>query len=142
MYQRICCPIDGSDTAERGLDEAIRLSADQNAQLILLNVVDHSGFTSYSPLVEDLFRENREAGKRLLQTAADNARSRGIDVRSEWVEIFTGRVGTVIAETATSLKCDLIVMGTHGRRGIGRVLLGSDAIAVIGSATMPVLLVK
>lgn len=142
MYQRICCPIDGSETSRRGLDEAIRLSVDQGAQLYLLHVVDNSALTTYTPLVETLFQEGRDAGNAILAAARDAAEAQGVEAQTDLVEILAGRVGPTIAETAAALNADLIVMGTHGRRALGRLLMGSDAIAVIGNAAVPVLLVK
>ena len=142
MYKRICCPIDGSETAQRGLTEAIRLAADQGAQLCLVHVLDQGVMTTYTPLVQEVFIEIRQAGHAMLETARSLAAKQGVEAETKLVEIFTGRAGPAIAETAQTLNADLIVMGTHGRRALERLVLGSDAIAVIGTATVPVLLVK
>lgn len=142
MYKRICCPIDGSDAAGRGMAEAISLCADQKATLCLVHVVDQGAMTAYTPLVQDLFMENRQAGYSMLEAARCLAEEKGLDVEKKLIEIFFGRVGPAIAEAAQALHADLIVMGTHGRRALGRLVMGSDAIAVIGSSSMPILLVK
>lgn len=142
MYKRICCPIDGSDTAQRGLAEAIRLAADQGAQLCLVHVLDQGVMTTYTPLVQDVFIEIRRAGDGMLEAARKLAAEQGVEAETKLVEIFAGRAGPAIAEAAQALQADLIVMGTHGRRALERLVLGSDAIAVIGTATMPILLVK
>lgn len=142
MYKRICCPIDGSDTAQRGLAEAIRLAADQGAQLCLVHVLDQGVMTTYTPLVQDVFIEFRRAAHGILEEARTLAADQGLEAETQLVEIFTGRAGPAIAEAAQAMHADLIVMGTHGRRALERLMLGSDAIAVIGGATVPVLLVK
>ncbi len=141
MFQKIFCPIDGSEPSERGMKEAILLARDQRAHLAFLHVVDLSPLIMYGPIVED-FDRFREAGRELLATAVAAAQVQGVSAEIRMAEIMTGRPGETIAEEARKYGADLIVIGTHGRRGLSRALLGSDAAAVIGCSAIPLLLVK
>lgn len=142
MYKKIFCPIDGSETSDRGLKEAILLAKDQHAHLCFLHVVDLSVLIMYSPIVGGEFDTLREGGQSLLNKAVAAAQAQGLAAESRLAEIMTGSPGPTIVEEAEKYGADLIVMGTHGRRGLSRVLLGSDAATVIGQARVPVLLAK
>jgi nucleotide-binding universal stress UspA family protein len=141
MYRKIICPIDGSEPSEHGMKEAIQLAKDQNARLAFLHVVDLSPLIVYGPILAD-FDGFREAGQKLLATAVAAAQVQGVSAEVRMNEIMAGRPGEMIADEAKKYGADLIVMGTHGRRGFSRALLGSDAAAVIGSSDVPLLLVK
>lgn len=145
MYARILVPVDGSETAKRGLEEAILLSKALGSALRLVHVVDDSALAmnpeagiAAAPLVED-FAEN---GREILEEARVQASKQGAQVEVTLHENFTGRVANVIVEEAKTWRADLIVMGTHGRRGIRHAVLGSDAEAVVRASACPVLLVR
>jgi nucleotide-binding universal stress UspA family protein len=145
MYKRILVPIDGSDTARRGLQEAIALAAEQKATLRLLNVtndfpvmLDMAGVIDFERYREEL----HQYGRGLLEDAKKLATSSGLAVETELRDVAGGRVADAIVEDAKKSGCDLIVLGTHGRRGIGRALLGSDAEMVLRESPVPVLLVR
>ncbi len=145
MYHRILVPIDGSKTAAHGLHEAIRLAAEQKASLHLLHVID-----DFPMLVElsdvaaydDMIRTLRDYGEKLLSNAQALADVSGVKAETALREVTGGRVATIVLAEAKATGCDLIVMGTHGRRGISRVTLGSDAEQVVRSSPVPVLLVR
>jgi nucleotide-binding universal stress UspA family protein len=145
MYQHILVPIDTSITADCGLSEAIRLAADQKARLRLLHVVDDfpmlMGLTSLSSF-DTSMQELRETGERLLARASKLASDANVRADSVLREVTGGRVADVVVEEARNSACDLIVIGTHGRRGIKRVALGSDAELVARTSPVPVLLVR
>lgn len=145
MYERILVPIDGSDTASRGLDEAIALASRLGAELHLLYVVDArlliaevSVFAPPSQLLDDW----RAAGEKLL--AEGLARVRAASLRGDGaVRCDPGlRVCDLIVQEARQCGAGLIVMGTHGRHGLRRMALGSDAELVLRDAPVPVLLVR
>ena len=145
MYERILVPVDGSETAKRGLEEAIRLSKALNAQLRLVHIVDDSALAlnpetgiAAAPLVEDF----AEGGKEILMEARTLAVEQGIDAETVLHENFTGRVADLIVEEARKWRAQLIVMGTHASGGIRHAVLGSDAEAVLHGADVPVLLVR
>ena len=144
-YKRILVPVDGSRTSTAGLREALRLAKNQHARLRLLHVVDEmiifntpEGSINLAPLLKALDRY----GKRLLRKAEKLAFSRGIKAESELWENAGARIADVITGRAKRWRADLIVMGTHGRRGVNRMLLGSDAELVVRNAAAPVLLVR
>lgn len=148
MYKRILCPYDGSATAERGLAEAINLAREQNAQLIILNVVEEfavlqaGGFEGGGLYSGEILDSMVADGKQIAARAADLARNGGVDAESVSVVSPSSRSSECIVDEAKSRRADLIVMGTHGRRGFNRLVLGSDAEIVVRTAPAPVLLVR
>ena len=145
MYARILVPVDGSETSKRGLEEAIKLSKALGSELRLVHIVDDSALAmnpeagiAAAPLVEEF----AEGGKLILDEARALAAAQGAQVETALHENFTGRVADLIVDEAKQWRADLIVMGTHGRRGIRHVVLGSDAQAVVHAAEVPVLLLR
>jgi nucleotide-binding universal stress UspA family protein len=146
MYNIILVPIDGSVTAESAVREACALAVLCKARVRLLHVLDmttlSNGFedpnvyiTTTRPLAL------KEAEDMLARTAAMLEKS-GIAVDVEIREAMGARVADVIIERAVTNQADLIVIGTHGRRGVHRFLMGSDAEQVSRLSPVPVLLVK
>jgi len=145
MYKRILVPIDGSDTAERGLDEAIALARELKATIRLLNLTsDFVLMVEMSTAIDyDKFREGlNQFGQRLLAKASDKANTQGVATETSLHDLGGGRVADAIVEEARNSRCDLIVIGTHGRRGVSRAMLGSDAENVVRNSPVPVLLVR
>ena len=145
IYKRILVPVDGSRTSTAGLKEALRLAKNRHVRLRLLHVVDEvivfntpEGGINLASVLKALDR----GGKRLLRKAEKLAFSRGIKADSELWRSAGGRIADVIVARARRWRADLIVMGTHGRRGVNRMLLGSDAELVVRNAAAPVLLVR
>lgn len=145
MYERILVPVDGSGTSKRGLKEACRLAKEQGAKLRCLFVIDehyltanYMGFMFSSDLIDKL----RENGKEILDEASEQGRKSGVQVESVMRENAEGRVSYKILDEAKSWPADLIVMGTHGRRGLSHLALGSDAELVVRESPVPVLLVR
>jgi nucleotide-binding universal stress UspA family protein len=144
-YKRILVPVDGSSTSNAGLKEALKLAKSQHARVCLLHVVDEmivfnvpEGAVNIGPVIEELKR----GGKRVLQKAQKLAAAQGVRAESDLRESVGVRVADVITGRARRWRADLIVMGTHGRRGVNRMLLGSDAELVLRNASAPVLLVR
>jgi nucleotide-binding universal stress UspA family protein len=145
MYQRILVPLDGSDTASRGFEEAVAVARAMNSSLVLLHAVDAfpvlaemATASSYQQIEENA----RRFGEDLLVRARSTAADHGVAAETRLVEAISGRAADVIVREARDLGCDLIVMGTHGRRGFSQLMMGSDAMAVARSADVPVLLVR
>jgi nucleotide-binding universal stress UspA family protein len=145
MYQRILVPVDGSATAERGLREAITLAKGQDTRLLLLHIVD-----DYTMLIEtgsaanydEMLRGMRQYGLDVLNKSKHVVEEAGVHCETLLREVTGKRVADVIIEQAAQHNCDLIVMGTHGRRGFSRLALGSAAEGVARSSPQPVLLVR
>jgi nucleotide-binding universal stress UspA family protein len=145
MFQRILAAYDGSDVARQALQEAIKLAKDQHAQLRIVSVVD-LGPLYWTPVARFDVAEIEQAviqqTQRDLSDAAALARQMGIAPETILRRANGRRVsGEIIAE-ATSWPADLIVLGTHGRGGVERLVLGSVAEGVAREAPTPVLLVR
>ena len=152
MYKRILVAIDGSDTSDLALREAIGLAKDQNAMLRLVHAVDptpppymtteirsHAQF----PLA-DYQKALQEAGEKLLATRATTAREAGVNVDTKLITvgILGERIYDAIEEQSKEWPADLIVVGTEGRRGFQRLIIGSVAEGVVRISTKPVLLIR
>lgn len=128
-----------------GLKEAVQLAAESGARLRLVHVVDQSVLTLNPEAVSGgtvFINALSDSGKLILRNARALAERHGIKPESVMYENFTGRIAEVILADARKWRADLIVMGTHGRRGLSHVLLGSDAETVVRSSPVPVLLVR
>ena len=145
MYKRILVAIDGSETSNVGLRHAIQLAKEHHAQLRLVNVVDDINLNIDAPgeLIE--FQERlMKAGTALLQKARKVAVKAALEPETKLLEILSldQKVADVIVEEAKHWRADLVVIGTHGRRGLSRVFLGSVAEGVVRTSTTPVLLIR
>lgn len=145
MYSRILLPVDGSATAERGLREAVGLAREQRATLVLVHVVDAypmlAGIAS-AETFEQSRQQMRRYGEDLLAKALQAVQDAGVQGETVLHEVSTERVSDAIVDEARNRQCELIVMGTHGRRGLSRLALGSDAEHVVRESPVPVLLVR
>jgi len=145
MYRSILVPVDGSATARRGLKEAIGLARAMRAQLVLLHVIDampmmvEMASTMSEPRPRDELQRDAES---LLAAARALAEKDDVEVKTAVREIVGGPIADGVIEEARQRGCDLIVMGTHGRRGLSHLVLGSDAEAVVRRSEIPVLLVR
>jgi len=146
MYQRILVPVDGSRIAMAALDEAIRLARLTGARLILLHVLDvvthASGFETAAIYCNEVIPRAQRAGEQLLDAARERALQSGVNGQCILLETVRDRVSDLVVAQAVHCSADLIVIGTHGRRGLGRLLLGSDAEQILRLAPVPVLLVR
>ena len=147
MYRRILVPVDGSAASLLGLKQAIGLAKDQRAQLRVLNVVDELIIAPMmmEPVPFDVTRmlaPLRAEGRKVLERAAAVAAESGVKVQTAQVDSRARAVSDAILADAQRSDADVIVMGTHGRRGLNRLLLGSDAERVLREARVPVLLVR
>ncbi len=145
MYKRILVPLDGSDTSKRGLQEAIGLAHSLGASLQLLHVVTDVQWLVDMAAAADsatLRRELHGFGETVLAEAAKAAADAGVVAQARLRDTANTSPGQVIVDEVSASGCDAIVMGTHGRRGVRRMLLGSDASRVLGESPVPVLLVR
>jgi nucleotide-binding universal stress UspA family protein len=141
MYDRILVPTDGSTGTRRAIDHAIQLAETHDATVHGIYVVNTASYASFSMEtawegIGDMLRDEGEtavAELRSISTAAD------IDIKTE---ILEGSPSREIVRYAEESGCDLIVMGTHGRGGIDRLLLGSVAERVVRASEVPVLTVR
>lgn len=146
MFKRILVPVDGSATSGLGLDKAIRLAKDQGATLCLLHIIDERVLTQNleggAAGIDRLLDSLRAGGKQILARAEAKARKQRVRVKPVLLENIIRSVADVIVRQAKLWRADLIVLGTHGRRGVSRLVMGSDAEGVVRSTPVPVLLVR
>jgi nucleotide-binding universal stress UspA family protein len=138
----VLVPTDLSVEAERAFDYACDLARELDATVHLLHVigipalgVPELGVALTAQMIDSLITEHRVA----VEALADKHRK---DTRIGEVLLKTGDARDMINQTAKNLHVDLIAMGTHGRRGVSRALLGSVAESVVRSAPCPVLTVR
>ena len=148
MYRRILVPLDGSSISQRGLQHAFELAKGGNARLRLLNVIENAAMMpalDAYPLVSDMtfmVESLRAARKKMLADAMALAEEHGVKAEQALRRSSSRYVSDVILDDARTWRADLIVMGTHGRRGLNRLLLGSDAERVLRDSPVPVLLTR
>jgi len=140
VYRRILVPIDGSPASIRGVEEAIRLAGPLKGRIRLLHAIDELSIAQAGyglDGIEDL----RAEAVRLLMRNADRVRRARVEVDTVLHDEAGRSVDSLVAEEAKRWQADLIVTGTHGRRGLGEVLLGSCAERIVRGSTIPVMLV-
>jgi len=144
-YKKILVPTDGSDTAARGLEEAVRLAKDQGAKLRLLYVLSDAHVSA--PLLGvvdtgELLARIRNDAQAILDKGRATALAAGVQAETAIVEWYTAHIGEAVIDDAEKSGIDLIVMGTHGRRGFARAVLGSAAEFVARHTRIPLLLLR
>ncbi|HVL34194.1 MAG TPA: universal stress protein [Burkholderiales bacterium] len=144
-YKRILVAVDGSDAGTRGLREAVRLAKSGGAQLVIVHVV--SEFFSYvysesAGLDADRMAALRAEGQRVLDAARALAARQGVKAKAVLRETVGGPAADPVLREARKQRAELIVLGTHGRRGLRRLVLGSDAEQIVRASPVPVLLVR
>ncbi|MEJ8850682.1 universal stress protein [Variovorax rhizosphaerae] len=146
MYEHILVPLDGTETSQRGLDEAIRLAGLTKGRLRLFHAVGDMAMAHAMDAYEDhgghWVEAMRAYGTKLLEDASETARVAGVQSESVLHSSFTGRMAELVAAQASEWPADIVVLGTHGRHGAKRLLLGSGAEAVLRTSPVPVLLVR
>ncbi len=142
MYKRILVPVDGSETSGKALAAAIGLAREGKGQIHLLHCVDdlaYMGAYDYTGSVINLVRED---ATKLLGEAVEACRAAGVDAVSTFIDTPGLRLGDTVAKQARDWGADLVVVGTHGRRGVDRLVMGSGAEQIIRMAPIPVLVIR
>jgi len=146
MYKNILVAVDGSSTSDRALQEAVKLAKELDSKLRIVVVVEQVMLTEEVQYIN--YNEIHKAvvgyGRGVLKKAGDAAHKAGVEAETRLIESkgFGERVTDVIAHEADAWPADLIVIGTHGRRGFNHLLMGSVAEGVVRVATKPVLLIR
>jgi nucleotide-binding universal stress UspA family protein len=138
MYDSILVPTDGSEESMDALEEAIDLAKLTDATLNVLFVAD-TAQDSVTVVGTDVIDALEREGEEIVSEVVERARESGVDVESEVVQ---GDPSKAIVDYAETIGADVIVMGTHGRRGLSRMLLGSVTETVIRTSPVPVLSVR
>jgi nucleotide-binding universal stress UspA family protein len=148
MYTSILLSTDGSEVARKGVENGIALAKSLNAKVTVITVtepmyIDYgsghaSGYLPSQEEVDSFEAASKARAGKVLDEARDMAEQIGIS--AEFLHVI-GHPATAIAETAKSSGCDLIVMSTHGRRGLRKLFLGSQTSEVLVNGSVPVLIV-
>lgn len=148
MYQKIFVAIDDSPTSQKALDEAIQIAKGSNAALCITHAADESLLTQHGMGLGSYIDVNRtkqairDSAQALLDDAVRRAAAAGLSAESKLLEATDKRVAELIADGAAIWKADLIVVGTHGRRGMAKMLVGSVAENLTRLATVSLLMVR
>lgn len=147
MYQRILVATDGSALSKKAVTNAIQLASTCGAELVALKVVPRypqSYFEGSIPLGADeigrIEKQWTEAAQTALAAVEKSAKAKGVTVKS--VTVKSDVVSEAIIAAAKKHKADLIVMASHGRKGIKRLLLGSETQQVLTHSHTPVLVLR
>jgi universal stress protein A len=143
LFQRILVTTDFSPASTPAFEHAVKMAKSEGASLWIAHAYQEPGLVELSRAPAGVYREwdqkLREGVERRLQALVEYARKEGVEARAL---ILTGFADEAIIEAARQQRADLIVMGTHGRRGAARLFLGSVAARVISTAPCPVMTVR
>ena len=143
-FKRILVPCDGSEVSTRALVSALQIARDGGGRVRVLHVLDQvdylAGGYEYAgaAVLEELQRQSRK----ILEDAAAVCQSAGVPYDTLLVDEPGSRLGDKVADQALAWDADLVVVGTHGRKGLSRAMLGSGAEQIVRFAPVPVLVMR
>ncbi|HEY2254650.1 MAG TPA: universal stress protein [Variovorax sp.] len=147
MFQRILVATDGSDLSDKAVQSAISLARDNGAEVVALTVVPRyptsylDGAMTYAP--EQVARTEKrwaDAAQAALDVVAETGKAHGVHVKT--ATVTSDRVAESVIAAAGKYRSDLIVMASHGRKGLNRLLLGSETQHVLTHSSVPVLVLR
>lgn len=143
FFRRLLVPVDGSDSSRKASRFALRMASREHSEVYALHVIDEENaedMARYADVPRDeVVARMRLSGENYLEDIKEQAREQGVRLRTE---IRVGAPHREVLEVAGEIEADLVVMGTVGRRGPRRVLIGSVTERVIAHSAIPVLVVK
>ena len=148
MYKRILVSLDGSATSNKALAAALELGSSSAGSLAirLIHVLDEmayfTGLDPYAGQTYSAVHVMRQAGEKILAEGLVICKSAGVQADTVLVDRLGARLAETVAETARKWPASLVVVGTHGRKGVGRMLMGSGAEQIIRMAPCPVLVIR
>lgn len=144
MYKRILVPTDGSDITQRAIGTAVQLAKTFGAEIFTISVKDPYPYSAMSEMQPTLPQEFLDAQERMaarnVKGVKDACDAAGVQCTGHTVESVS--VWEAVVDHAKQQSCDLIVMASHGRRGVQALLLGSETNRVLTHSTVPVLVVR
>ena len=147
MYQRILIATDGSPLSRKAVDSGIEMARLTGAQIVVLKVVPRypvsyfeGGISLPVSNIATMEKQWTEAAQAVVATVKAKAEAQGI--KTKGVTHTSDLVAETIISIAKKNKCDLIVMASHGRRGLKRVLMGSETMHVLTHSHVPVLILR
>lgn len=148
MYRRILVAVDGSNTSNTALAAAVEMAGYSGGRSVirLIHVLDEmayfTGLDPYAGQTYSAVHTMRQAGEKILAEGLAICLSAGVDADTVLVDQLGARLADSVANSAKDWDASLVVVGTHGRKGIGRMLMGSGAEQIIRLSTCPVLVIR
>lgn len=144
MFEQILVPVDGSPTSLRAVDQAIAIAKAFNSTVSVVSIVDPyplMGMNSEIPYAQEDFRKAAKAeAEQATKVACEQLRAAGVNAKGEVLESHT--VWRGVLEAAGKAHADLVLMGSHGRHGLEKLVLGSVTQRVLQHASLPVMVVR
>lgn len=145
MYKNILIATDGSEIAQTAVEEGLELASKIGARATIVTVTEPwdaviLGESSLAFPINDYNKSQEETAAKILSDA--NAVAKKLDTACDTLHVINDAPAEGIVEAANKLDADLIVIGSHGRRAVARILLGSQANKVIALTTIPVLVCR
>lgn len=146
MYKHILISTDGSDLAQKGVDQGLALAKALGARVTLITVTEafpiyaSAGAGWVTTEMANYDQIQKESAERILSNGKQAAEALGLT--AEALYVANASPAEAIVETANDRGCDVIAMASHGRRGIGKLLLGSQTSEVVSHAKVPVLVIR
>ncbi len=147
MYQKILVATDGSSLSKKAVSSAIALAALSGAALVVIKVVPRypqsyfeGGLALQATEVGRIEQQWAEEGQAVVDDVKKQAEAQGVKTRA--ITVKSDIVSDAIIAAAKKNKCDLIVMASHGRKGVKRLLLGSETHQVLTHSHIPVLVLR
>ena len=146
MYSKILVAVDESETSRHALQQAIELARKLSASVRMVHVLDMSWQPIGPEVAIDtaaLSEARRGVGEKIIAAARDTAKAAGFEAEAALIETETPmqQVAQAIAKETAGWGADLVVLGTHGRRGFQHLMLGSVAEQTVRQSSVPVLLI-
>jgi nucleotide-binding universal stress UspA family protein len=145
QIKKILVPIDGSECSLNAARYAVKLAKDENAQVFCIHVIEgvpYYGYAGYPPAIEQYYKDLEEKVESWFDKVRNMARNEGVnELKTATYRDVESITGSII-DYAANNDVDLIVIGTRGRTGLKRFLMGSVANGVVQHAHCPVLLVR
>ncbi len=144
MFQRILVPTDGSDITAKAVETAVKLAQVHGAQLFAVSVKEPFPYSAVSEMQptppQEFFDAQERIAQERLSHVAEAAKAAGLEVQTQSMEAL--HAWEAIIEYAGQVQADLLVMGSHGRKGFTALLLGSETQKVLSHCQFPVLVVR
>ena len=147
MYKRIMVATDGSHLSQKAVLSAIEMALQFKAELLAVNVIPHyiqayfEGSFAVSEVDSQKIEEQwAHAAQKILDKVVEQAKSKGVDAQTAVVK--SDDIAQGVIDKAGSFKADVIVMASHGRKGLKRLLLGSETLAVLTHVKVPVVVLR
>jgi nucleotide-binding universal stress UspA family protein len=141
MYRHILLPTDGSDLSEQAIAHGIALAKTLGAKVTAITVSEPFSVSAFEPSVVEQYKKHVAAlAAKHLDAARNAATASG--VACEAVRVEHAQPYQAIIDTANERGCDVIVMASHGRRGVSAIVLGSETVKVLTHSTIPVVVVR